>query len=187
MVNHAQQALLWENESLDLREKYSQAHALYLRHGQQLQDKETIARLLAALRRATDTLAQWMKLQQLGILCSSCAAKPNGSCCSSYMGNNTDLLQLLSNMLLGCFAAPRTVHTDCCAYLGPKGCAFIIKPIFCLNYNCTHICNHLDSQAMQELTRLSGNVLQLQVALEEQLLENIPTFPRDLNQYRLKP
>ncbi len=173
MVTKNQQAFFWENEGLTLRQKYSRAVSLFHEHGGRLQQDAAIAPLLAALIPATDALARWMDRHRLGTVCASCAAQPGGCCCSSFMGNNTDTLQLLSNMLLGCMPELDETDADCCPYLGKQGCGFTLKPVFCLNYNCVHIGKHLGAANLQELTCESGKVLQIQFRLEEELLTHL--------------
>ncbi|WP_028582544.1 hypothetical protein [Desulfogranum japonicum] len=173
MANKKQQSLFWENESLSLPQKYARAISLFQEYGPVLQQQATISPLLTSLIQETSDLAQYMEKQQLGLICTMCAGKPGGSCCSMFMGNNTDILQLISNMLIGCMPTMHETDADSCPYLGPCGCEFKVKPIFCLNYNCLHIAHHLGNSRLEELTCASGKVLQIQLRLEEELLKHL--------------
>ena len=94
---------------------------------------------LAALRKSCEQLNQQMEQMEMGALCTACAKRPNGGCCSAYMADNTDSIQILINLLLEKDIDQRLPEDNECCFLGPRGCLFMAKPIFCLNYNCTHI------------------------------------------------
>ncbi len=150
-------------------EKLARARALYHEHGQELAADPEISETLARLRAADTELAAQMTAMDMGRRCAACAAR-TGGCCSAYMAGNTDVIQLVTNMLLGREVGPVNPDPESCRYLGPQGCQFAIKPIFCLNYNCTHIRRAASRAQMDELDNRSGAVLSLQCELESLLL-----------------
>ena len=87
------------------------------------------------------------------------------------MADNADAILLLINLLFGLEVRD---HEDCgesCRFLGEQGCPFPVKPIFCLNYNCTHIINYLDAASLDRLQRQAAIVLGRQTQVESLLLE----------------
>ena len=153
-------------------EKLARARALYHDHGPDLAADPEISRILTRLRAADRELAAQMARMNMGKRCAACAAR-TGGCCSAYMATNTDVIQLVINMLLGREVAPVNPDPESCRYLGPQGCQFAIKPIFCLNYNCTHILDNASGREMAELERRAGAVLGLQIELERLILTRL--------------
>jgi hypothetical protein len=89
------------------------------------------------------------------------------------MAGNTDCLQILINLLLDVAVDQRDNEADACCFLGEQGCQFLAKPIFCLNYNCTHIRTTARTGEMAALFRLTGEVLGRQTRVEMLLLEEL--------------
>ncbi|WP_028585591.1 hypothetical protein [Desulfogranum mediterraneum] len=132
-----------------------------------------IREAMAELQPAMDQLAEMMAAMGLGLLCSGCAADEGGGCCSAFMGGNTDVIQLLMNRLLGCAPDHRGGSEESCCYLGSRGCSFLLKPIFCLNYSCSRITQALGKEKVESLDRAAGLLLQRQLGLEALLLKVI--------------
>ncbi|ADW17078.1 hypothetical protein Despr_0904 [Desulfobulbus propionicus DSM 2032] len=132
---------------------------------------------LQQLRRHAELLDEQMRAMHLGPLCSGCAAQPGGGCCSAFMAGNSDALQLLINLLLDVPLAFDAYSGDSCGFLGPRGCRFLIKPIFCLNYNCSHILNSADPADLTLLYQRSGAVLSCQTRIETSLIERLRRLP----------
>ena len=107
----------------------------------------------------------------LGRLCGGCAARPGGGCCSAYMADNTDSLQMLINLLLGVKVAQQQESGENCCFLGVQGCLFLVKPIFCLNYNCTHILDSAEPANLEVLYHRAAAVLSQQTKIEGLLIE----------------
>jgi hypothetical protein len=126
---------------------------------------------LEGLRQQAFVLEQHMQAMELGRLCSLCASQPGGGCCSAYMADNTDSILMLINLLLGIKVQIRNSHEESCCFLGEQGCLFLVKPIFCLNYNCKAILDSAGSDALGSLYRLAGAVLSKQTRLETLLLD----------------
>jgi len=159
----------WYNGSP--KEKLAEARSLF-------SDLATDGRIDAAfqekiegLRSGCNELAAQMNNMQLGQLCCRCASQPAGGCCSAYMADNTDSIQMLINLMLGVELSQREPADNDCCFLGPRGCLFMAKPIFCLNYNCTHILTGSQPTALIELERCTASVLTQQTEIETQLLE----------------
>ncbi|MCL2457946.1 MAG: hypothetical protein FWF31_03695 [Desulfobulbus sp.] len=128
---------------------------------------------LGRLRLECQALAGQMEDMQLGRLCSHCATRPGGGCCSAFMADNTDALQILINLLLGVPVAVQPESGENCCFLGPTGCLFPAKPIFCLNYNCTHILTGADPADLSVLYLRAASVLSRQTRIEGMLLDMV--------------
>ncbi|GEM_PF-313211 len=124
-------------------------------------------------------LEQHMQAMGLGQLCSRCAAGAGGGCCSAYMADNCDVIQILLNLLMGIPVTFDHQSTENCGFLGPYGCQFRLKPIFCLNYNCTHILRGVSPQSLALLYQLANTVLRQQAIIEDLLLTELHTLIKD--------
>ncbi len=140
-------------------------------HAAHLNASPVIREELDRLRHGSHALSAHMQSMNLGRLCSQCAERPGGGCCSAYMADNTDSILLLINLLLGIPIQPRHNSAADCCFLGEQGCIFLIKPIFCLNYNCKAILDTTEDDRLQTLYRLAGAVLSRQTRLETLLLD----------------
>ena len=123
------------------------------------------------LQRDALALDAHMAAMGLGRLCGQCAARPDGGCCSAYMAGNTDAIQMLINLLLGIEATPSDKNDEDCCFLGERGCLFVIKPIFCLNYLCSHITDAATTENLHTLHCLSAAVLSGQTGIESKVLD----------------
>ena len=83
----------------------------------------------------------------------------------------TDVAQLLLNMLAGVVVEiQRSNGTDCC-YLGERGCLFLLKPIFCLNYNCSIITLGGQRDNLLMLEKRTGILLRTQQDMENRMID----------------
>jgi len=156
-----------------VEEKLTAARKLFTIYGSCLLQQQDIGDDLAGLRQHEAVLDAQMGAMQMGKRCSACAKEPGGGCCSSYMAGNTDAILLLINLLMGIeVSIQHTNEIDCC-FLGSHGCILPIKPIFCLNYNCTHIQDAATLEEMRHLDKHAGTLLSLQTKTEGLLLELI--------------
>ncbi|MGI6655825.1 MAG: hypothetical protein ACOX5Z_03160 [Desulfobulbus sp.] len=130
-----------------------------------------VGRELDRLREHCLSLSAHMRALAMHRLCAHCAARPGGGCCSALMADNSDVPQILINMLLNHPVAAPTENGTECGFLGPEGCRFLVKPIFCLNYNCTHIVHATSPSALRELEARAAAVLGSQTRIETALLE----------------
>ncbi|MCX5864416.1 MAG: hypothetical protein NTW42_05030 [Deltaproteobacteria bacterium] len=146
------------------------AQRLYPELASELAAHEAFTRMLAQAAILEKELAQTMAALDLGALCTVCGAKSGGGCCSSFMAGENDVPQLLLNLLAGVPVASLREDAECC-FLGERGCLFLFKPMFCLNYNCQQIRLGAASARMQKLDQATGKLLQQQYALEQLLLE----------------
>ena len=154
-----------------VEEKLALSRQLFTAHGQRLRQQQEVMNGLDRLQHYEAALNTQMRAMDMGHRCSSCAVQAGGGCCSSYMAANTDAILLLINQLMG--IEVRIQHpsdSDCC-FLDSTGCILQIKPIFCLNYNCSHIKEAASPRQMQELENKAGILLGEQTALESLLLE----------------
>ena len=151
--------------------KLSVARDLHQRLGPQLAAVPPIQEGLAQLQRHALSLETHMRAMALGRLCSRCATRPGGGCCSAAMADNTDSIMLLTNLLLGVEIDRQERQTADCCYLGDQGCLFAIKPFFCLTYNCQAILADADGVCLTELYQYAGAVMGQQGRVESLLLE----------------
>ncbi len=130
--------------------------------------------LKLGLEELTDYASQLnaqMTGMNMGELCGQCAAENGGGCCSLYMAGETDGMQMLMNLLVGGeLAQVRNDGVECC-FLGEKGCIFLCKPMFCLNYNCKKIHDTATAEDMKHLERLTGQLLGKQHEVEQRILQ----------------
>ena len=152
-------------------EKLGQATSLFSEYGEDLLGDPAVSKLLKEVSEAAMSLETHMLLMDMGKGCAACAATGTGGCCSAYMGNeNSDVLQILMNLLVGVEVTAKTSDGIECCFLGKEGCAFLLKPIFCLNYLCHRIQKESDVAALTVLEKKTGILLQAQVELEQQLI-----------------
>ncbi len=161
-------------------EKLTVARTLYTRHAVRLTASSPLFREeLNLLQHRAFALGDHMQSMDLGSLCSLCATRDNGGCCSAYMANNTDALLLLINLLLGIQVQSRNTEDENCCFLGELGCLFLVKPIFCLNYNCKSILDSAETANLGNLYQLAGAVLSQQTHVETRLLNAIRDHDRN--------
>ncbi len=152
-------------------ERLRLATALHSRYGEILRQREDIQEELVRLARAATALSAHMAAMGMDALCAACAARPGGGCCSAEMAANCDTPLLLINLLLGLALHCQDSGPESCRFLGESGCIFPIKPVFCLNYNCSHILKKAGKEELAALYRHAGRTLSLQNRLEGLLLD----------------
>jgi len=152
-------------------EKLQTARQLLHQYGELFKNTEGLGEVLDRMRVLAGQLQDHMSAMDMGRLCVRCAARTGGGCCSLYMAGETDAVQLLLNMLAGVTVEPvRDDGVECC-YLGPRGCIFLFKPMFCLNYNCTHILEDASPVDLARLEVLAGHLLGQQYDAEKIILD----------------
>ncbi len=154
-----------------VEEKLEVSRQLFAEHGQSLLQQLEIITGLARLQHSENALNEQMLAMDMGSRCSACAAQATGGCCSGYMAANTDAILLLINQLMGIEVRVQHANDTECCFLGSMGCILQIKPIFCLNYNCSHINEAATTQQMLALEKKAGVLLGEQTALESLLLD----------------
>ncbi len=150
------------------------ARSLFARYGAQLQATPLLKDELRQLRQQALHLDTHMLTLGMDHLCSHCAAGLGGGCCSAFMADNTDSIQMLINLLLNVMIEEHSHPHDNCRFLGKRGCLFLIKPIFCLNYNCTAILNATQQHHLDLLYERAAAVLSQQTRVESLLLDMLP-------------
>lgn len=153
------------------KEKLETSRKVMAEHGPRLLTQQEVADRLARLRLHASALDTQMREMDMARRCSACAALATGGCCSGYMAANTDAILLLINQLLGIEVRVQHENDSDCCFLGSTGCTLLIKPIFCLNYNCSHIREAASSLQMEELDKKAAVLLGEQTGLESLLLE----------------
>jgi hypothetical protein len=155
----------------DGADKLDKAKSLLQRYGDRLSDDAKIKEQLAVVRDAVSLLDAHMTAMDMGSTCMTCAAKPDGGCCSAYMGHeNNDALLLLMNILTGVdVLIVRDDGIECC-FLAETGCVLLFKPIFCLNYLCGHIQKESNETELRLLEQKTGILLSAQGQLEQLII-----------------
>ena len=153
-------------------DKLAAAHRLHAVFAARPEDAQ-LAAALDELRGQAEALAAHMRSLDFGTLCSACASRTDGGCCSAYMADNVDAVLLLINLLLGGDVRPVGTDPANCRFLGERGCVLLIKPIFCLNYNCRAILDTTPAAGLAELFRRAATVLSQQTRVEELLLARL--------------
>lgn len=149
------------------------SHFLYRQFKDTLQGDDSFMNEFTLLTRHAHAVGRHMAAMNLGALCTRCSDHPSGGCCSLYMAGETDGLQMLMNLLADVdIQAVRNDGREC-IFLGDGGCIFLFKPIFCLNYTCTHIHHAATSAQSRTLERLTGVLLTKQFEVEQYLLTRI--------------
>ncbi|HHD56820.1 MAG TPA: hypothetical protein ENK89_03985 [Desulfobulbaceae bacterium] len=143
---------------------------LFTRNGQKLKSDKAVLASLALLKEYEAALSEQMTTMNMDSLCCSCAGEAGGGCCSGYMEANSDVLLLLMNRLYGVTVARQHNRAEDCCFLGSRGCTLPVKPMFCLNYNCSHIPDQATAAEMKTLEQLAGQILTEQTRLETLLI-----------------
>ncbi len=151
--------------------KLATAHDLHARYGEFLvQQLDIMSQLTVVLADEQISQAQMITMG-MGETCTQCANRQGGGCCSRFMAGENDVLQLLMNLLAGVQVVIQQEDTVECCFLGEAGCILTLKPMFCLNYNCSHIKEERDAAALSLLERRTGDLLRKQAVLEQMLLD----------------
>jgi len=156
-----------------IEHKLMTMETLYAQSGKQLLADDAVTSSLALLLEYEETLSGQMRDMAMAKLCRGCASREGGGCCSSYMEANSDVILLLINRLHGATVSRQHSRMEECCFLGSQGCVLPIKPMFCLNYNCSHIQEQATSVARDKLEQLTGRILTEQTRLETILLQKI--------------
>ena len=151
-------------------EKLEFARKLFAEYGTLFRHDPDFNRLFHALCDSAAQLERQMSSMDLGVLCASCGTTGSGGCCSLYMAAETDTLQILMNLMVTEELAMVRNDGRECVYLGERGCIFRFKPIFCLNYTCSHIYQATPPGQIREMERLTGRLLGKQVEVEQYML-----------------
>nr|MBF0221385.1 hypothetical protein [Desulfobulbaceae bacterium] len=162
--------LIHELYHSDFHTKLFTAHQLFHDSGVALCAIPHIHQGLITLERQATTLQEQMLSLNVGHLCSSCALKAGGGCCSLYMADENDAVLLLINLLTGHLVSVQKDDDYECYLLGPKGCILRFKPIFCLNYNCQAIKVHTNAAILASYLAASAQLLQQQWLVEQLIL-----------------
>lgn len=153
--------------------KLACARSIYEKTGATLLDMPGMREKLSHITLLASRLQEQMAAMGMFSLCTACGEKNGGGCCSAFMANETDAVQLLLNLLLGIEIKPQRDDLLECCYLGSRGCIFRVKPIFCLNYNCHHILKNAEKKIIRDLELCASAVLQEQTIVENLLLEQV--------------
>ncbi len=155
----------------DVAVKLAVAQDLYARYGQALVQRPDIMAQLALVETSERALQVQMGAMAMGATCTQCASRQGGGCCSRYMAAENDVLQLLMNLLAGIQVVFQQDDGIECCFLGKAGCVLSFKPMFCLNYICTHIKGEGNPATLLLLEQRTGALLRKQADMEQLLLD----------------
>jgi len=159
-----------------LTRKISLANELYEEQGSALLAKPDIAQQLEVMNKHAASVSKSMQNTTIPEQCTICATTgKNGGCCSLSMADENDTILLLANLLAGNAVRAQRDDGRECSFLGPAGCSLRFKPMFCLNYLCSHIRKRLTLDELRKLDRAAGLLLQSQYRAEQILLADLQT------------
>jgi len=156
----------------DVETKIGIAHRLFKASGARMKADTAVKEKLLLLVRLSDVLQEQMRYMGMFELCGTCGSGPDGGCCSAEMANESDAVLLFMNMLLDCEVAIRRDDDFECCFLGKRGCTLILKPIFCLNYNCEKIIIASPKEDLAKLETATARLLGEQTILENMILRS---------------
>lgn len=137
--------------------------------GSEILADDFFQKLIAEYRQAIQNTNQFMKELNLVTLCSNCAAREHGSCCSEEVENWYDTWLLFINLLMGAEVdLVREAHGHC-LFVGAHGCKLIARYSFCVNFLCPEIVQSLTASDKQKLLAVSGAELFAGWTLEQGL------------------
>jgi len=158
----------------DIRYKLPLALHLYQQEGEPLLALPAMRQALATLEERHQRLVEQMEALNLALLCTQCAGRSGGGCCSREMADENDAVLLLINLLAG--GRPFFAREDDdgeCSFLGGQGCILRFKPMFCLNYNCHAIRSPGETTTLTSYLAASGQLLQGQWQAETVILAHL--------------
>ncbi|MCX5870275.1 MAG: hypothetical protein NTY00_06520 [Deltaproteobacteria bacterium] len=155
----------------DVAVKLAVAQNLYSRYDQALVLRPDIMAQLAAVQASERALHVQMGAMAMGATCTQCAGRQGGGCCSRYMAGENDVPQLLMNLLAGIQVRIQQDDRIECCFLGGAGCVLSFKPMFCLNYICSHIKGDGNPATLLLLEQRTGSLLRKQADMEQLLLD----------------
>jgi len=155
----------------DIGMKLELAGRFFRLHGEELAQDSQVAAGMTDLRGLHQALRQQMLVMEMDRTCTRCAQGSGGGCCSVAFAAETDVVQLLMNMLAGVIVDIQQSNGTYCCYLGEKGCIFLFKPIFCLNYNCNIITLGSRRDNLRKLEKLTGLLLRNQQNVENRIID----------------
>lgn len=138
--------------------------------GKELTQDADFRHQFSLLQEYAEALNLHMANMELGALCGTCATSPSGGCCSRFMSGEVDAVQLCFNSLAGIEVKVVQLNGQECLFLGERGCIFLFKPMFCLNYTCKHIYDSCTPADLHALEKLTGQLLSKQYQLEQHVL-----------------
>ncbi len=153
----------------DIGTKLEVAGRLFRLYGEELAQDPRVAAGMMDLCGRHQALRQQMLVMEMDRTCTRCA-QGSGGCCSMAIAAETDVVQLLTNMLAGVVVDIQRSNGIGCCYLGEKGCIFLFKPMFCLNYNCSIITLGGQSDHLRKLEKQTGMLLRAQQDMENRII-----------------
>lgn len=151
--------------------------AIHAGLGPRIMEDRVFAESFEGLLADAALLTRQMGIMAMGARCTACSVENRGGCCSRAIAEETDAIQMAMNMLAGIKVDILCDNGKECCFLGERGCIFLFKPMFCLNYNCDKIVGSAAADDLQMLERLTGRLLRGQYEVETMLLARIGHLP----------
>jgi hypothetical protein len=155
----------------DVGIKLEVAETLFRLYGRELAENTQVTDRMSVMYHLHQLLQEQMLQLKMDRICSRCGSVDGGGCCSIEMAAETDVVQLLLNMLAGIAISVLKRIDGQCRYLGEKGCVFLFKPMFCLNYNCDRIRTFDQRDNLKILEQRTGMMLKAQYDMENHLID----------------
>ncbi len=156
----------------DCQNKVDIARAIFKELGEDL-FSEKICLSLQQMKDSHKKLICQMERVDFTYFCSRCAVSDGGGCCSLYMADENEVLQLLMNLMVGINIDFQRIDGSECYFLSDKGCVLSFKPMFCLNYDCLAVKQCEDQDAFNDYENACADLLKEQWQLEQLLLEKL--------------
>ena len=147
----------------------SQAKSSFADYGSEMLADDFLQKLIDEYRQAIENTNRLMKKLNLVALCSNCAAREHGSCCSDEVENWYDSWLLFINLLMGAEIDLVREAPGQCLFVGAHGCKLIARFSFCVNFLCPEIVQSLTESDKRKLLAVSGAELLAGWNLEQEL------------------
>jgi hypothetical protein len=158
-------------------EKISIAKFLYEDISPDLLKNTFMTRQINIVKDCNLRMITFMKSLGLVKICKDCAKDNHSKCCFSDMSEEADSILLMMNMLLnGEVKMNFGSGLDCC-FLGANGCSLIMKPFFCLAYNCRKVIVKNSQKKIMELSSYLDELQCEQDKIEQWVLSNLISDP----------
>ena len=152
-----------------IQKEIIQAKALYKRYGEEMGKDPHLGEYLSRYRFAIEQTHDAMREFGLARMCTVCAKGEGGSCCFPGVEEWDDHIILLINLVFGLEVPEEPEIPDGCLFVGPKGCKFLARNSFCVNYLCPTVKPLLKMSKVEELGFIAGKELSRGWELEKEI------------------
>ncbi|WP_456431317.1 hypothetical protein [Thermosulfuriphilus sp.] len=154
-------------------DKMARAKDLFNRFGQDFLAEEEIVRLLERYREGIERSNQAMSQVGTFAECKVCSVDEGRGCCKVGLENETTVIILLLNHLLGHPIPEKREVEDGCFFVGYQGCRLLAKPYLCRDYFCRRHYHKIPESGMIFVTQELHQELETLYLLEEALIRRL--------------